>query len=800
MKMIYMIVRLSLLLLVVGLWPTQSWAANNEDSLILSVETGINGLYKGESLIPVKVTLTSRYDNFSGTVQVSHRYVDAANYEKPITVAAGKSANVTFQLSAAILNQDGRVIVKSNGTPVTEQPFKSNPFNGVLVGTVGEKGLFSFLDRQDAANQIGIAVTSLQAEDVASPDSLRNLDLLVLNDPNFTLSEEQAKAVSNWVELGGTLIVGSVSNSLKDLPSFVRLLPMQMDGQITANLQSLSRYTDGSPIDGSVTVGKAVTVNGNKLIEDNGIPIIADKKVGSGRVIQTAFDLQAGPLANWSGNQELWGRILSLQGFDMQYREHNFNNIWNLLNVSQYFPQLQLFSVKTISIAMLFYMVLIGPGLYLFLRRKDKREWGWGALPAISLTLTAVILVYGFASHKSKVYTQAVGVINITDSNYAKVESVQSFVVPNGGVYRVEAVTGSYLQPQVQLNRLADFRVTEDHLHPAVEFQDVEYMTTRSVAVTAPLRDAGSIEGRLALKGDRLVGMISNKSRFNLKDVRLVVGMKTAVLPDLPIGKTQEVNISLQPQSFTEQSFRPEPVNPARAVPAMQGVAISYPDKFGGNPAGIQKLSEGLVPVDAGLNLLKNQRYSQIAQYAAMREPFAPGTLKLAGWTEESANVASVPNQANEPGALFLVLQDLPVDFLPNEKVSIPSELLPSRIVTHTGIRDWGFPYRSPVLGRGDAVSEVVFPAANSFRIDRVQLQYSPFTKETPKSLQYQLRNWQTGRWDDLKTDGTTTFSAAEIAPYLKNGNLLQVRINNQTTTDLPVVEPVITVEGEAKS
>lgn len=750
-----------------GTFNADALAASEPESVFMTAEAGVNGYYKPESWAPVKITVTSRGPAVEGVLRVWGRKLPAEVYEKQIRVPAGKSETAVMEIPGGLLNSDTRVTLLENGQEREEIPLKGTPHIGVMVGTIGEKNLFSFMDRKEDPYGGRVNVQSLSAADVGPLAALDSLDVIVINDPALTLSPEQTNALRQWVELGGTLVAGhpfaaaaqaDQADGLKDL------LPFTSNGLTQTNLNVFNRYAPGSPLSGVLTVAKAQSADGKVLLEEGETVLVAAKKVGLGQVIRTAYDLQASSLVSWDGNSELWERILfgnrSLAGKNMPKGE----GIGYLTGPSRYLPQLQLVPIGTAIVVILMYVLIAGPGIYFVLRRRDKREWGWLAVPSLALLSTGGILAAGLAARNDGPINQAAGVVEIANPHFARVEAAHSFVVRNGGDYEVEAAADTLLRPfGGGGDRSSAPLMRSDQQKQVAYFSDVDYMTLRQALVKGAVRNPGEIEADLSVQEGTLAGTITNRTRFALRDVRMVVGSRVIVVPDLPVGKSEDILVQLE--------NRPGPPDIDRGRP--------YP--------------ADLMPVGAkGWGII--QRYDQILDYANRRTPFENGAVTLLGWTEDPLDTVTVRGQPNERGALYLVRQELALKYKPGSKVLLPVDLLPSRVVEITGGFGMDTSSVKTVGGQGQITIEMQTKPVSSLQVGRIRIQ----ADETESQLfEKRIFNWKTRQWEEFPKSGGLTIERDRVDAYLQNGNWLRIQYRNPFPDHRPVPRLHIFVEGE---
>ncbi|NLK37221.1 MAG: hypothetical protein GX299_03955 [Epulopiscium sp.] len=98
----------------------------------------------------------------------------------------------------------------------------------------------------------------------------------------------------------------------------------------------------------------------------------------------------------------------------LKVSQFDTDNVVNTQYIAENFPALKTEGIYTIFICILIYLAFIGPILYYFLKKKDKREWGWVAVPALSLVFMGIVFLL---SQNSLYRKDIMNIVSITDIN-----------------------------------------------------------------------------------------------------------------------------------------------------------------------------------------------------------------------------------------------------------------------------------------------------------------------------------------------------------------------------------------------
>jgi hypothetical protein len=407
-----------------------------------------------------------------------------------------------------------------------------------------------------ASGRAEVAHLSLEA---LSPGPLgwEGLDVLILNDVDTTaLSGEQRQALETWVAHGGHLIVGGGAGAartvagLADPSTALRqgsehgLLPVTVGGTRSVDdLRALSEHL-GTPSSrfavaaGPYPVAEATLRDGEALIEQGDLILLARRTYGAGMVDFLAFDAGLNPFTHWDDNARLWEFIVEPVAVSARRpRVHNGYNAFNAVNA---IPGLELPSTLQILAFMLVYTLLIGPVNYVILRKLDRRELAWLTIPALIVGFTVCAYVTGFqirggvaiVHRLAAVYvpegskighvSQVVGLFSPRRTTYdVRVTDTGVREIP-GNSYSGPAAQPLYVIEEAEGSTIANLRVDVGGIRP---FLAEGYTTVPGVE--ADLRLVADTAGVLQLEGTVRNG------EMPLKDAVLIVSDGEQRLGDL---------------------------------------------------------------------------------------------------------------------------------------------------------------------------------------------------------------------------------------------------------------------------
>ncbi len=213
-------------------------------------------------------------------------------------------------------------------------------------------------------------------------------------------TSRQWTALQQWIIRGGTLVVaGDSQYALLQEARVKSLLPVEVLGlKRQQGLPALAQHYQVQVPEIPLLALKARLKQGQLLVGTPEAPLLAQRRMGNGRVVFIAVDYAAEPLDAWSGNRVLWNDVL--QPAD----NIDFGRVFaelGLLDDSH--PMIKLLSrpILTYPSHLLLGGLLVGYCsvlglLFWWMRsRRARRGWGWFYVGAtvLATTLVAYILL-----------------------------------------------------------------------------------------------------------------------------------------------------------------------------------------------------------------------------------------------------------------------------------------------------------------------------------------------------------------------------------------------------------------------
>lgn len=405
-----------------------------KDDFATDIRFGMEGLVFYDSAAEMKIALTSRED-FSGRlriVPVAEEYSDQkiAAWGEQITLAKDNTKEFSYTIRTAgasgtfylqLLNEKGRVVYEERMV-VTYANSGTQALTGILSQDYSGLTYFDGLKvYMEGSNTLTNTVELTEKTFPENAEVLENLQILLIdNYDTANLSEKQYAALKEWVRQGGVLILGLG-------PNYQNVLHCFTDEFLTGSFGELSKKEitlyDGASLSG-------VDVLSLQVDDAAEMPVYVTeglayrKYVGEGSVILLGFDFAMEPLAGYENRKEAVQLLLE----QIQVQSSNYQD------TNSYWMEEALGTVATgkkpsaflFLFLFVLYAVVGGPILYLILKKMQKREKIWIAIPVTALVFTGVVYVVGLTYRVSKPIISAIAVIqlqgeSVSESVYAQI-------------------------------------------------------------------------------------------------------------------------------------------------------------------------------------------------------------------------------------------------------------------------------------------------------------------------------------------------------------------------------------------
>jgi len=710
-----------ILVLVVAASVTRpAWSAppDPSSSLNLEAEAAFDGYFKYGEWLPIWVQLENKGADLEAEVRVRvPGNWGATTFAVPVSLPSGARKRIpvyalpnsfSHALEVTLVADDGVLLLRR--VPVQPLP-NINFLVGLVAPQRGGLALISAVSLPGQERPITLVDLSL-AEIPEQPESLRSLDVLILNDTDTSsLTPDQKAAIETWVRQGGRLVIGGGPGAAHTVAGLPRSLLPSAASEM-AELESLPALADFAGaeavrVPGPFTVAIADPGEGYTLAAQEGLPLIREQVVGRGLVDFVALDLAVAPFDAWVGTAAFWERLLSPGAAypdwlprDVSARQLKSSQMTYALSQ---LPGLDLPSIRGLGLLLIAYVALVGPANYLVLRWQRRLHWAWASIPLATLVFSAGAFGLGYAMRGTDLILNKVAVLELGADGMANVSSYLGLFSPARQSYEIEVKGAKLLSPLApdsdQWGPGAGGEMVFVQNDPAlVRGLAVNQWSMQTFMTEGVWAEVGTIHSDLQLQDGKLAGTVRNETGQTLKDAALVLGNRVVHLGDVQPGQVVTVAADLsgldnqdvfQPLSFLlleDQLAQTGLGAPPREVELKRMVLDNV---FGqGVKFGLTSSSFG----PAGVTNL-------------------PGGLALIAWLGEAPPQVYVAGRVPTQQTTALLYAPLAYHLPQDGDLHLPPGLVPGGLVKLPEEGGLCGPHQAAVwLGRGEAIFEFQLP------------------------------------------------------------------------------------------
>lgn len=622
-------------------------ATKNDTKYDLTISYGIDGKYKAQKYMPVTVQINNLEKDFNGEVEVRVTSDSSGGYNaysKEVSVSKGENISVTIPVKFLDGNSNGAVCIIENGKVLYEKKLlissgrvnEGNAFTGLLTDdptALGYLGNITYFDSNYSSTGKMNCVNL--TEDMLDEDglSIDGLDVIIINNYNMAnLNDKQYNSLNNWVNSGGTLLIGAGANESKTINNIDKsFLNVASNGTIEQNVKTGSESLN--LILSQITLeDSTVTVNSNEN------ELVYSLERGAGKILITAFDLGLEPFIS-SNDAAIMLQDMLIETFDKIYEENYqggyYSGNYEISNILANIPVENAVRPLTLGIVLGVYAILVGIVIYLILKKMKKRDLTWVLIPATAVVFTVMIYLLGSKIKIKDVIVNSANIISVDEDGIGQINSyigIASKNKENIKIEKEEDLTMQYMSDDYYY--YGDTNYDAKTLRVKTTYtNDNSYFTVanNNVAEVNKFKISGKeivmpkLENTLKIKNGNLEGTIKNNLDADIKKLVIVSGKTVWDLGQ--VAKGEEITI-------TDLG--------SKGSSGIQGYANSLNDEY--------YQSRWNDEIDS-----KDPKFKNIQRYASL--------LNLLGYTDYLGTTTKI-----------IAITDLPVDYSLNlESKSISS-------------------------------------------------------------------------------------------------------------------------------
>jgi hypothetical protein len=541
---------------ILFLTATPSHAAAQTAGLTMSVSAGFDSLYKGEFWVPVQINVANTGTAVEGVLEIRSGADTASNrviYESPISLPTQSNKivqtyiflpNIVNAVGVRLLDENGNLLAQANSGTLRRLDEEA-----LLYGVISpEPDELSFLEDRDGGRS-DAAVAFMNMDNLpAISAAWHALDVLVLNDVDSgEMSADQRAAMEQWLNSGGQLVVTGGPGWQKTTAALSDLLPVSVNGvESVGELPALSQHTAIPFRDpGPYVVATSSLTNGELLVHQDGLPLIARNKHGRGAVYFFALDPKLAPLTDWDGSEIIWDDIAKATP-RLPFWAIGARNSYSAASAVESLPSLALPSAIGLSAFLCLYVLAIGPINYFVLRRQKRRELAWLTIPVMVVIFTGAAYLIGFQLKGNDVIVNqmsiAFGQVNGKDM---RVQSLMGIYSPRRASYNVTLPSDMMVRP---FDRNYGGLSGSGNIGSVVRGNDVLVqdmlvdVSGMQMLVGDRYAPMPQISGQVALSlqesSAKLDIQIQNNSDLTLENATILIGSRAVSIGDLKAGES----------------------------------------------------------------------------------------------------------------------------------------------------------------------------------------------------------------------------------------------------------------------
>ena len=397
---------ITLLFLIMTLFVDTKFVFADDSKYKLEVNYGIDGSYKIGKYIPFEIKVTSEED-FIGEVGVKVKSNNGGMYEsynKELSVEAGKSSTILIPVTLKegvgsseidLIDSKGKILVTKKVSLNNGRVNEYTVSVGVLSEDKSSLGYLSSVVKNNSSGYVNtvkaLPIDLNYLQDIGL--LIDGLDAIVINNYNLAnLNETNYKALNNWIEKGGSLIIGSGANEGKTIKNIdSNFLAVKTSGTKEETINLLEE--DLKLVNSKVTIENSKPIYFG--IEDEALAYSLSR--GDGEIIVTSFDLGLEPFISSEISKDVMAKLLNkpFERLNGNIQGGYSKDFYTIDSLTKSIPVGEITSVKVVITIIAIYAIIVGFVVYIVLKKLNKRDLTWIVIPTLSLIFTVIISLFG---------------------------------------------------------------------------------------------------------------------------------------------------------------------------------------------------------------------------------------------------------------------------------------------------------------------------------------------------------------------------------------------------------------------
>ena len=558
------------------LYTGNAYASSETEDTDLSMEVsyGFDNTAKSDRYLRVTVLLNTGTKPFDGTLEflTEQSSLDIYNYSYVLSLAAGEKQKKDYYIPLGVRADQMYVSVKDNaGKTVVQKRLKLGNDEYSIDSYIG-----IFADAPEKLSYFdgaGVRYGSIKTDAVFlnsqnAPDDRRGydqLDFVVVSGFDLdTLDDAQYDALYEWIENGGTILFGGGTDYRKNYGrfsekvlehSYLGTVNMPINFDIDSESEEQMREIQAECVDVNLK-------NGITLLAGDRFPVMSYTSLKKGRIVAASFSMDAIAklcMANSEVVEKLYTLILGDNAVEELTQEdyygysgayYNVQNLVNSGNVSR-MP-----NVAAYTVVIVIYLLLIGPGIYFYLKKRGIYRYYLPIILLFSFWFTGVVYSLGVKTRFKDPFVTYASILDTSDGKteeeiYINIRSPynKQYSVSLNPSYEIRPITRNYYYDSVSTGQ---FTGNEDY-YTSLTYRSerVDVRIKENVAFSPNLftlhrdiekTDTMGIESSISYFDGRISGTVKNCFDEPVENVALLIDGKVMLLGNMEPGQTVELD------------------------------------------------------------------------------------------------------------------------------------------------------------------------------------------------------------------------------------------------------------------
>ena len=800
-----LLVSLIVYLLLSGSIPINTFSATKEDEHItIDISYGYGNIAKGGRYLPIHVFYKNFEDeNFSGKVSIEFNEADNRKYAYEYDVNLEGKDSVLSDYYIKISNKVDNIVVVLKDEQQEEIIKKVVSLNmaanqsKIMVGLLSDsQGRLNYFNNIAinfgllSLNTVNLSAGSLPK----SSSGLEQLDIIIISDFRIRdLSNEQSRALMDWVKQGGVLMIGTGTRADDTIGRYAPEL--LEDIYETPSIRTVNFLLNNEIKSVDLDSTYINLHGGNVIVSDDEFPLITSVNKQKGIIAVAGFDfcdLNQFAIENTQFARYIISNILGnerIEAFSNQSEtlDDTFQNIEPILNSSEIkkLPPMTIYTLVFIA-----YILLIGPILFIYLRDCGLAIYYRKIVVLISLLLLAMIIIYNGRTRFSTTFYNYVTVYEAGDSDVSETTYV-NLRNPYNKPYNVVIDSNYSIVPIIRnktniderraLEKNTSVNIDNAELIKDISIKNVGAFSSNIWKMDKTIENLNNegFSGDINFFDGNLSVEITNNYKHKVKNTTLLLYGKIAMLGDFDAGETKIIesceflNIPLTNFDIT-----------AKLITGMEEVST--------------------INQNGSVNGMDTEQYMQrlnvsnfLSFYMMENSNGYTADARIIAFSDTALSSPIFYSDTMEGSGLTLLTSVIPVNSIADGVVYRQSLLKMPLILSgdysyiDNALKSNQATVLEYFLGDDINIGEVKFEQISEVFSNP---QYSDRLKTFNGNIA--LYNFKTGNFDYVSKN---EFSLLELLTYLSDNNTMRVRYSNIENGDLETALPMISVLGVEK-